>query len=222
MGSAHSGLKLEGEYPIVYYPFDLLHLDGKSLLNLPLFERKELLKKSLSPTDRIQLVDHVDTDGESFFKASVELGLEGMVAKRRDSTYQPGVRTRDWLKIKRVSQQDFVVGGYTMGSGSRAFTFGSLLVGYFEGDVLRYAGRVGSGFNMEMLEAMMEPLELLATDRCPFAQSRELARAEAKWVTPKIVVRVKFAEWTDEDRLRAPVFLGLRTDANPESMHRRT
>ena len=219
---AIKGLKLEGEYPIVYYPFDLLHLNGKSLLNLPLHERKTMLKESLNPTDRIQLVDHVDTDGESFFKASVELGLEGMVAKRRDSVYQPGVRTRDWLKIKRVYEQDFVVGGYTMGSGSRAFTFGSLLVGYFEGDVLRYAGRVGSGFNMEMLEAMMEPLELLATDRCPFAQSRELARAEARWVSPKIVVSVKFAEWTDEDRLRAPVFMGLRTDVSPESVHRQT
>ena len=112
------GLRLEGEYPIVYYPFDLLHVDGKSLLNLPLHERKDLLKESLSPTDRIQLVDYVDTDGESFFKASVELGLEGMVAKRRDSIYQPGVRTKDWLKIKRVYQQDFVVGGFTIHSRS--------------------------------------------------------------------------------------------------------
>ena len=143
-------------------------------------------------------------EGESFFKASVELGLEGTVAKRRDN------------------QQDFVVGGYTIGSGSRAFTFGSLLVGCYEGDVLRYAGRVGSGFNMEMLEALMEPLELLAEDRCPFAQDRELARTSARWVSPKIVVSVKFAEWTDEDRLRAPVFMGLRTDIDPSTVHRQT
>ena len=185
------GLKLGGEYPIVYYPFDLLHLDGGSLLNAPLHERKAILKNSLTPTDRIQLVDHVEADGESFFKASVELGLEGMVAKRRDSIYQPGVRTKDWLKIKRFYQQDFVVGGYTTGSGSRASTLGSLLVGCHEGKVLLYAGRVGSGFSMEMLEALMEPLELLGTDRCPFSHDRELSRADAKWVSPKIVVHVR-------------------------------
>ena len=127
-----------------------------------------MLKESLSPTDRMQLVEHVDADSESFFKASVELGLEGMVAKRWESLYQSGIRTTDWLKIKRVYQQDFVVGGFTMGSGSRSFTFGSLLVGCYEGDVLRCAGREGSSFSMEMLEAMMEPLELLATDQGPF------------------------------------------------------
>ena len=189
---------------------------------MPLHERKALLKESLRPTERIQLVDHVEAEGESFFKASVELGLEGMVAKRRDSLYQPGVRTKDWLKIKRVYQQDFVVGGYSSGSGSRSYTFGSLLVGCYDGDVLRYAGRVGSGFNMEILEALMEPLEMLTTDRCPFAHDRELARMDARWLSPKIVVQVKFAEWTDEDRLRAPVFMGLRTDVDPASVHRQT
>ena len=145
-----------------------------------------------------------------------------MAAKHQDSIYQPGVRTRDWLKIKRVYEQDFVVGGYTTGSGSRSFTFGSLLVGCYEGDVLRYAGRVGSGFNMEMLEALMKPLELLATDQCPFAHDAEMAKAEARWMSPKIVVRVKFAEWTDEDRLRAPVFMGLRTDVDPVTVRRQT
>ena len=189
---------------------------------MPLHERKALLRESLSPTERVQLVDHVDAEGESFFKASVELGLEGMVAKRRDSIYQPGIRTRDWLKVKRVHMRDFVVGGYTRGSGSRSPTLGSLLVGCYDGDDLRYAGRVGSGFDMEMLGALMEPLELLATDRCPFAQDRELAKTGAKWVSPKIVVQVKFAEWTDEDRLRAPVFMGLRTKVDLATVHRRT
>lgn len=216
------GLRLEGEYPIVYYPFDLLHLGGRSLLRVPLHERKALLKESLRATERVQLVDHVDAEGESFFKASVELGLEGMVAKRRDSFYHPGLRTRDWLKIKRVHMQDFVVGGYTGGSGSRSSTLGSLLVGCYEGDDLLYAGRVGSGFDTEMLAALMEPLELLATDRCPFAHDRELANTEAKWVSPRIVVGVKFAEWTDEDRLRAPVFMGLRTQIDPATVHRQT
>ena len=216
------GMRLEGEYPIVYYPFDLLHLDGRSLLRVPLHERKSLLRESLRPTERVQLVDHVDAEGESFFKASVELGLEGMVAKRRDSIYQPGIRTREWLKIKRVHMQDFVVGGYTRGSGSRSSTLESLLVGYYVAHELRYAGRVGSGFDMEMLEALMEPLELLATDRCPFAHDRELAKADARWVSPKIVVHVKFAEWTDEDRLRAPVFMGLRTEVDPATVQRQT
>ena len=95
-------------------------------------------------------------------------------------------------------------------------------MGYHEGHNLRYAGRVGSGFDMEMLEALMEPLELLATDQCPFANDRELAKTEVGWVSPKIVVHVKFAEWTDEDRLRAPVFLGLRTEVDPATVHRQT
>ena len=216
------GLRLEGEYPIVYYPFDLLHLDGRSLLRVPLHERKALLRESLRATERVQLVDHVDAEGESFFKASVELGLEGMVAKRRDSFYHPGLRTRDWLKIKRVRMQDFVVGGYTRGSGSRSSTLGSLLVGYYDGHDLWYAGRVGSGFDMEMLGALMEPLELLATDHFPFAHDPELAKTDANWVNPRIVVQVKFAEWTDEVRLRAPVFLGLRTEVDPATGHRQT
>ena len=148
--------------------------------------------------------------------------MEGMVAKRRDSIYRPGIRTKDWLKIKRVYHQDFVVGGYTKGSGSRSQTFGSLLVGCYEGEVLRYAGRVGSGFDMDMLEALLEPLELLGTDQCPFVSDRELARTEAGWVSPRIVVHVKFAEWTDEDRLRAPVFLRLQTDVDPASVRRKT
>ena len=110
--------------------------------------------------------------------------------------------------------------GITRGSGFRSSTYGSLLLACYEGDVLRYAG--GSGFDMDMLEALMEPLELLATDQCPFAHDPELAKVDAKWVSPKIVVSVKFAEWTDEDRLRAPVFMGLRTDIDPESVHRQT
>ena len=114
--------------------------------------------------------------------------------------------------------QSLVVGGYKVGSGSRSSTFGSLLLGYYDDGPLRYAGSVGSGFDQAMLEALMEPLHLLATDECPFVHDRELAKLDARWVTPKIVVTVKFSEWTDEDRLRAPVFMGIRTDVAPESI----
>ena len=217
---AKRGLRLEGEYPIVYYPFDLLHLNGRSLLSVPLHERKALLRESVRATERVQLVDHVDEDGESFFQASVKLGLEGMVAKRKSSIYQPGARSKSWLKVKRVFAQDFVVGGYKLGSGARSSTFASLLLGYYDDRQLMYAGSVGSGFDQAMLEALMEPLHLLQTDECPFVHDRELAKLDARWVTPKIVVTVKFAEWTDEDRLRAPVFMGIRPDVDPDTVRR--
>lgn len=187
---------------------------------MPLHERKDLLKESLSPTERVQLVDHVEEEGESFFQASVKLGLEGMVAKRRNSIYQPGARSKSWLKVKRVFVQSLVVGGYKLGSGSRSSTFASLLLGYYDDGQLTYAGSVGSGFDQAMLGALMEPLHLLETDECPFVHDRELGKMEARWVTPKIVVTVKFSEWTDEDHLRAPVFLGIRTDVDPNTVRR--
>ena len=171
-------------------------------------------------SERVQLVDYVEEDGESFFNASVELGLEGMVAKRRDSIYQPGARSKSWLKVKRVFVQSLVVGGYKVGSGARSSTFGSLLLGCYDDGQLRYAGSVGSGFDEAMLEALMEPLRLLKTEACPFVSNRELAKLDARWVTPKIVVTVKFSEWTDEDHLRAPVFIGIRTDVDPNSVQR--
>ena len=217
---ARRGLRLGEGTNILYYPFDVLYVDGRSLLRVPLVERKSLLKEVVLPADKVKVVEYVEEDGESFFQASVKLGLEGMVAKRRDSIYQPGARSRSWLKVKRVFVQDFVVGGYKIGSGARSSTFGSLLLGYYDDGQLRYVGSVGSGFDKAMLEALMEPLHLLEAEECSFAYDTELAKLDARWVIPKVVVTVKFSEWTDEDRLRAPVFMGIRTDVDPNSVRR--
>jgi len=179
-----------------------------------------VLKEVVPSGDKVQIVEYVKEDGESFFQASVNLGLEGMVAKRLDSIYEPGVLSRTWVKVKRVRVQDFVVGGYTPGSGARSTTFGALLLGYYDGSDLRYAGRVGTGFDREMLEGLLEPLKMLQTDQCPFVYDRELARTLARWVSPKIVVKVKFSEWTDENRVRAPVFMGISMDVDPEAVRR--
>ena len=203
---------------IAYYPFDILFINGRDLRQVPLVDRKRLLSQVLIPGDHLHPVDHIDSDGESFFQAAVGLGLEGMVAKRRDSRYEPGSRSRSWLKVKTVQDQDFVVGGYTRGSGERSGTFGALLVGYYEGTKLHYAGRVGSGFDQNVLQELYESLSLLDTDKRPFIEDSELNTIDARWIRPKLVARVKFAQWTDEGRLRAPVFTGLRSDLDPKGV----
>ena len=205
---------------VTYYAFDLLHVNGVDLRRVPLFERKALLARVLLPGDRVHLVEHVEGDGESFFRAALQLGLEGMVAKRHDGIYEPGVRSRSWLKIKGEQAQEFVVGGYTKGTGARAPTFGSLLLGYHEGGKLHYAGRVGSGFDRSMLEGLMGPLQRLRSDRSFFVEDPELAKIDARWVSPELVASVKFANWTREGRLRAPVFVGLRSDLDPTAIRR--
>ena len=137
---------LETAPPIIYYAFDLLYLDGMSLLRLPLHERKEALTRALVPGDSLQLTDHVDAQGETLFDAAGRMGLEGVVAKERNSPYEPGARSRHWLKTKHTQSQEFVVGGYTRGMGERASTFGALILGHNTDEGLTYCGAVGSGF----------------------------------------------------------------------------
>ena len=207
---------------IVYYPFDLVYVDGTSLESVPLFERKSLLAELVIPEDHLQLVEYVQGDGESFFQAALQLGLEGMVAKRRDSGYEPGARSRAWLKVKVVREQEFVVGGYTQGTGERSATFGALLVGYYQGTELRYAGRVGSGFDRAALRELLDVLSHLHVESSPFAPDPELDSSASRWVQPDLVVRVKFAQWTQDSRLRAPVFVGVRSDLDPKAVWRET
>ena len=205
---------------VVYYPFDLLYMDGTDLQRVPLLQRKMLLSEVLIPGDHVQPVEYVEADGESFFKAALQLGLEGMVAKRRDSTYEPGGRSRSWLKVKALRDQEFVVGGYIPGAGARSATFGALLVGYYEGDQLNYAGRVGSGFDNSTLGKLQETLARLHTDEPPFVHDPELDNTVNHWVRPELVARVKFSQWTADGRLRAPVFMGLRSDVDPREVTR--
>ena len=207
--------------PIVYYPFDLLHFAGFDLRRVPLFKRKELLELVLSEGECLQQVETVQADGEVFFQAAKKLGLEGMIAKRRDSIYEPGARSHAWLKVKVVHSQELVIGGYSAGTGTRSATFGALLVGYYDDSgELRYAGSVGSGFDNPMLDEMLDALRPLEVDQRPFSDDPALGKIKVTWVRPELVAQVKFAQWTDDDRLRAPVFMGLRSELDPKSVRR--
>ena len=205
---------------IVYFPFDVLYMNGTSLKRVPLIERKRLLSLALTPGEYVHNVEYVETEGESFFQAAVDLGLEGMVAKRRSSLYEPGTRSRSWLKVKAVQADDFVIGGYTKGTGARASSFGALLLGYYDGSKLHYAGRVGSGFDRSTLEELKGHLSRMDIKQSPFVMEAELANPTNTWVRPKLIARVKFAHWTDDGRLRAPVYMGLRSDLNPKEVKR--
>ena len=209
-----------GDATLAYYPFDLLYVEGADLRGVPLVERKKLLSDVLVTGDCVREMESVDAEGEAFFEAAVGLGLEGAVAKRMSSTYQSGTRSRSWLKIKAVQSQDFVVGGYSPGQGARSAAFGALMVGYYDDGQLRYAGRVGSGFDDETLEALSQALSELRQDDCPFAADPKLADPSYEWVHPMLVAKVKFSQWTAEGRLRAPVFLGLRADLDAPEVHR--
>ena len=205
---------------IKYYPFDVLYLDGMDLTRLPLHERKALLTRVLLPADLIEPVEFVATEGEAFYRAVTGMGLEGVVAKRRDSFYETGGRSGSWLKVKDVKSQSFVIGGYTEGAGARASTFGSLVLGYYEDGKLRYAGRAGSGFDERSLKSVGDLLGKLQATESPFDEEPELDGASATWVRPELVAEVKFNEWTAQDKLRAPVFVGLREDLDPRGVQR--
>ena len=212
--------RARADAPVVYYVFDLLHLGGASLLRTPLSRRKELLDRTLAQGESLRKVEYTVGEGESFFRAVSALGLEGSVAKRLDSVYEPGKRSASWLKLKRVRSQEMVVGGYTRGEGVRSQTFGALLVGCHDDEGLRYAGRVGSGFDDPTLSDLLGRLRALESPDCPFVAEPDLDGLEARWVRPEMVAQVRFAQWTEDGRLRAPVFQGLRPDVAPESVRR--
>ncbi len=205
---------------VMYYPFDLLYLDGYNVRGAPLSERKDLLARMLAPGDVVRPIEYTVGGGEAFFDAATGLGLEGVVAKRLDSSYQPGRRGNAWLKIKATQSQEMVVGGYSAGTGARASTFGSLLVGYYDDDVLRFAARVGTGFDQAALDDLYKRMQPLRVEEPPFAPDPELGVAGDVWLRPELVARVKFAEWGAGDHLRAPVYLGLEPDRDPRSVVR--
>ncbi len=212
--------RLETAPPIIYYAFDLLHLDGMSLQRLPLHTRKEALLRSLVPGDSLQAIEHVEAQGDALFEAAQRMGLEGVVAKERNSIYEPGVRSRHWLKAKHTQSQEFVVGGYTEGQGERASTFGALILGHNTDSGLTYCGAVGSGFDRAMLEALTEELRALDTAEPPFANAEAIDEQSPRWVRPELVATVRFTQWTGDGKLRAPVFVGLRPETDPEAVTR--
>ena len=197
--------------PHAFVAFDLLAADGTDFRLQPWHERRARLESALRPTTQHFLTPVAD-DGDALMAATRVNGFEGVIAKRRVSTYQVGRRSPAWVKVKHRLGQEFVVGGYLVGNGSRADTFGSLLVGVYRGSELHFAGAIGSGFNDRALVDMRARLTPLATDNCPFATDPEVPRKSCRWVRPEMVVQAEFAEWTENGHLRHPVFLGLRND----------
>jgi bifunctional non-homologous end joining protein LigD len=193
---------------VYLYLFDLLSLDGEDIRDRPLLQRKRLLRKSLTFTGPIRYTPHRIGDGERYFEHACQQGWEGLIAKRADSTYR-ATRSRDWLKLKCSHAQELVIGGWTDPRGSRE-RFGALLVGYWEGGRLRYAGKVGTGFDHETLEMVGNELERRERRTPPFADGRLPSRAH--WAEPELVAQIAFTEWTRDGRLRHPRYLGLRTD----------
>ena len=219
------GLEMEGrKAPLRFYVFDLLQLDGKSLLGLPLEQRKQVLAKICENVgDPIRYSGEISGDVKSLLAEVKRRGLEGLIGKQRNSVYEPGRRSGTWIKLKCVNEQEFVIGGYTPPAGSRKY-FGAILVGYYEIGKLRFAGKVGSGFPEKSLSMLHKKFREEEHDDCPFVdlpskQGGEWVQGitpsmmkKMHWVNPKFVAEIKFAEWTRDQKLRQPVFLGMRED----------
>ena len=200
---------------LVYCAFDLLELDGESKVDLPLQERKGQLRTLLDGRVTTVAFSESFDDGDALFEVAREQGLEGVIAKRLDSVYREGRRTRDWLKVKTQNNEEFIVAGYTRGGGRRAGTFGSLVLAAEEDGGLRYVGNVGTGFDDGEIRKLLALLEPLRRDRSPFSVEPKLPRvrkSDVVWVEPQLVVQVRFGEWTHDGRLRHPAYLGLRED----------
>lgn len=212
--------RAEMEIPIVYYAFDILYVAGRQVTKLPLKERRETLKQDFKEDDLIKIVRDLGTDGVKAFDVCVHHGLEGVMAKRLNSTYQPGQRSGAWLKIKAQQSSEFLICGYTKGEGARSDRFGSLILGFHdENDQLAYAGRVGTGFDRKLLDELYRLMQPLRRKTSPFPRKIPDA-AKSVWLTPKLVAEVKFAEWTRDGILRAPVFMHLREDIEPDAVER--
>ncbi len=225
--------EMEGyDAPLSYYVFDLLQLEGKNLGGFPLTTRKEMLRQlSAGVGEPIRYSGELGDDPNALLAEVERLGLEGIIGKRVDSVYESGRRSGAWIKLKTKNEQEFVIGGYTPPAGARKH-FGALLVGYYEKKKLLFAGKVGTGFNGKMLQLLHKKMQAKARDDCPFAdlpskQGGQWTQGitpgmmrKISWVDPVFVCQVKFAEWTRDAKLRAPVFLGLREDKPPASVKR--
>jgi bifunctional non-homologous end joining protein LigD len=208
--------------PVVYLVFDLLWIDGRSLLDTPYAGRRQALEALGLTGAHWQTPPAFPGDGAAAMAASREQGLEGVLAKRVDSLYQPGRRSRDWIKVKHIRTQEVVVGGWLPGQGWRSDTLGALLVGVPDSNGrLVYAGRVGTGFTQATLAHLMARLTDLARTRSPYADALPAADTrEARWVAPELVGEVAFSEWTRDGRLRHPRWRGLRPDKSPDEVRR--
>ncbi|CAN5807676.1 hypothetical protein BH23ACT2_BH23ACT2_11210 [soil metagenome] len=217
--------RLRTEVPVALVVFDLLHLDGRDTIDLPYEDRRRLMADLVEPGPTWSVPAHQVGDGEALYRAAADQGLEGIMAKRLDSTYRPAKRSPAWRKCKVRRRQEVVIGGWSTGQGSRSSSLGSLLVGVHDAGApdrpLRFAGGVGTGFTGGVLADLGGRLAPLVTERCPFVPRppRAVWRT-ASWVEPVLVAEVAFAEWTTDQRLRHPSFLGLRIDKDPAAVVR--
>jgi len=222
-GRSSFSVMQQGSGPLVYYAFDVLEVDGEPALDLPLTERRMRLTKLLDRRGTTVRLSESFDDGRALYEAAKRQGLEGVVAKKKLSRYQPGRRTRDWLKVKTHDEQEFVVAGYTKGKGRRAGRLGSLVLAVMRGGELTYVGNVGTGFDekeIDRLVALLRPLEVSTPPFREVPAMPKLRKDDVAWVEPKLVVQVEFAEWTHDGRLRAPVYKGLREDKEPAEVRR--
>jgi bifunctional non-homologous end joining protein LigD len=209
--------------PILYYVFDLLEVDGEPLIDLPFVERHKRLEQLLDRRNQTVRLSEAFDDGNALLEAAKQQRLEGIMAKRLDSRYLPGRRTRDWLKIKARNRQEFVIVGYTRGKGRRERTLGSLILGVYEGGELVYAGNCGTGFTDQEIDRLLAKLRPLERDTPPFRVVPKMPRvrkSDVIWVEPKLVCEVEFVEWTHDGHLRAPAYKGLREDKDPLDVRR--
>lgn len=207
-----------GNGHLLYYVFDLLHFQGHDLTSLPLIERKELLKNILPSTPNVRFNDHHGKEGALFFRVVREKGLEGIIAKHSQSVYQPGRRSRQWLKIKTQLTQEGVIAGFTAPRGGRKY-FGTLVLGVFEEDELIYIGHAGGGFGEKELQDIRAQLDLLTQQECPFRVQPE-TNTPVTWVKPELVCEVALSGWTEDAVMRHPVFLRMREDKAPRDVIR--
>lgn len=200
--------KLARSVPVVYFAFDLLHLNGKDCKKLPLIQRKDILRRIVG--GKIKFLPFISRTGKSLFAKAKKLGWEGIVGKRKNSKYIPGKRGKDWVKIKTHLNQELVIVGYTKGQGKVAGTFGALLVGYYQRDKLKFAGEAGTGYTDAERRQLKILMDKHKATRSPFFSTPQVKNTT--WLKPILVGQFKFAEWTKDNLLRAPVYLGLRND----------
>jgi bifunctional non-homologous end joining protein LigD len=203
---------------LTYYVFDILWIDGEDVRARPLRERKQLLKDTIAFADPLRFTEHRNDHGVAYFEEACRKGWEGVIAKRADSPYS-SKRSKDWLKFKCGHGQELVVGGFTEPHGTR-IELGALLLGVYDGDALRYAGKVGTGFDRPTLRDLGERLRKLRREDSPFADADQIKEKGVTWVEPELLAQIGFAEWTRDGRLRHPRYLGLREDKDPRDVAR--
>jgi len=212
----------QGGHPLVYYVFDLLELEGEPLVELPFTERRQRLEGILDKRNKTVQLSEAFDDGEALEQAALEQGLEGVMAKRADSRYEPGRRSRNWLKVKPGKQrQEFLIAGYTKGKGRRERRLGSLVLAVKRGGELHYVGNCGTGFTDDEIDGLLRQLKPLERGTPPFKGVPKMPRVkkgDVVWVEPKLVCEVEFMEWTHDGHLRAPSYQGLRDDKTPDEV----